>query len=114
MKNLILTLALLVSVSTVSAQNWGSKKARGNGSIVTEDRSIDEFSKLKVSGSFRVVLTSDRTKELSIKTDENLMDYIITEVKDGSLIIKMKNNYYLKPSNHKAIAVEVPLYSLGK
>ena len=112
MKNLILTLALLVSVSTVSAQNWGSKKARGNGSIVTEDRSIDEFSKLKVSGSFRVVLTSDRTKELSIKTDENLMDYIITEVKDGSLVIKMKNNYYLKPSNHKAIAVEVPLYSL--
>lgn len=111
MKNLILTLALLVSVSTVSAQNWGSKKARGNGSIVTEDRSIDEFSKLKVSGSFRVELTSDRTKELSIKTDENLMDYIITEVKDGSLIIKMKNNYYLKPSNHKAIAVEVPLYS---
>ena len=92
----------------------GSKKARGNGSIVTEDRSIDEFSKLKVSGSFRVVLTSDRTKELSIKTDENLMDYIITEVKDGSLIIKMKNNYYLKPSNHKAIAVEVPLYSLRK
>tara|TARA_B110000037_G_C17001263_1_gene457324 strand:+ start:312 stop:593 length:282 start_codon:yes stop_codon:yes gene_type:complete len=92
----------------------GSKKARGNGSIVTEDRTVDEFSRLKVSGSFRVVLTSDRTKELSIKTDENLMDYIITEVKDGSLIIKMKNNYYLKPSNHKAIAVEVPLYSLRK
>ena len=112
MKNLILTLALLVSVSTVSAQNWGSKKARGNGSIVTEDRSIDEFSKLKVSGSFRVVLTSDRTKELSIKTDENLMDYIITEVKDGSLLIKMKKNYNLKPSNHKAIAVQVPLNSL--
>ena len=92
----------------------GSKKARGNGSIVTEDRTVDEFSRLKVSGSFRVVLTSDRTKELSIKTDKNLMGYIITEVKDGSLVIKMKNNYYLKPSNHKAIAVEVPLYSLRK
>ena len=112
MKNLILTLALLVSVSTVSAQNWSSKKTKGNGSIVTEDRTVNAFNKLKVSGSFRVVLTSDRTKEVSIKTDENLMDYIITEVKDGALIIKIKKNYYLKPSNHKAIAVEVPLYSL--
>ena len=109
MKNIILTLALLVSVSTVSAQNWGSKKTKGNGSIVTENRSGDQFNKLKVSGDFRVVLTSDRTKELSIKTDENLMYYIITEVKDGSLLIKMKKNYHLKPSNHKAIAVQVPL-----
>ena len=112
MKNIILTLALLVSVSTVSGQNWGSKKTKGNGSIVTENRSVDQFNKLKVSGDFRVVLTSDRTKELSIKTDENLMDYIITEVKDGSLLIKMKKNYNLKPSNHKAIAVQVPLNSL--
>ena len=96
MKNLILTLALLVSVSNVSAQNWSSKKTKGNGSIVTEDRTVDAFNKLKVGGSFRVVLTSDRTKEVSIKTDENLMDYIITEVKDGALIIKMKKNYYLK------------------
>lgn len=28
MKNLILTLALLVSVSTVSAQNWAQKKQK--------------------------------------------------------------------------------------
>lgn len=112
MKNLILTLALLVSVSTVSAQNWSTKKTKGNGNIVTEERIVDEFNKLKVSGSFRVVLTADRSKELSIKTDENLMESIITEVKEGTLVIKMKKNYYLKPSNHKAIAVEVPLYAL--
>lgn len=112
MKNFILTLALLVSVSTVSAQNWGSKKTKGNGTIVTEERVVDEFNKLKVSGSFRVVLTAERTKEVSITTDENLMESIITEVKEGTLVIKMKKNYYLKPSNHKAIAVEVPLNAL--
>jgi len=42
MKNIILTLALLVSVSNVSAQNWGSKKTKGNGSIVTENRSLSK------------------------------------------------------------------------
>ena len=112
MKNLILTLALLVSVSTVSAQNWNSKKTKGNGNIITEERILDEFSKLKVSGSFHVVLKADHSKKVSIKTDENLMEFVITEVKEGALVIKMKKNYYLKPSNHKTIAVEVPLNAL--
>ena len=112
MKNLILTFTLLITAYAVSAQNWNSKRTRGNGNITTQERTIEEFSKLKVGGSFKVLLTSERTNELSIKTDENLLEHIITEVKEGALIVKMKKNYYLKPSNYKSITVEIPLKTM--
>ncbi len=113
MKKIILTsLALIAITLNATAQNWGSKKARGNGEIVTKERAVSDFSKLKVSGSFDVVITSDRTNNISINTDENLMEYIVTEVKEGALIIKTKKYYNLRPSNHRNIKVEVPMKAL--
>lgn len=114
MKKTILTsLAFITIVMSATAQNWNSKKYRGNGNIVTKERSISDFKKLKVSGSFDVVLTSSsRTNNLSIRTDENLMEHIITEIKEGALIIKKKKYANLKPSNHKNIKIEVSVRPL--
>ena len=39
------------------------------------------FDALKVAGSFDVELTSNKKNQLSINTDENLIEDIITEVK---------------------------------
>ena len=65
---------------------------KGNGFLVTKERSIEHFDALKVSGSFNVEMTSSRKNQLSIYNDENLIEDIITEVKDGTLIIRTKKN----------------------
>ena len=50
--------------------------------------------------------------QISIYTDENLMEDIVTEVKKGVLIIPNKKNSYFKTSNRKSVKIKVPLVAL--
>ncbi len=84
----------------------------GNGKITTKERSISAFNALKVSGNFDVELTPSLTGKLLIRTNENLIDEIITKVKNGALIIRHKKNSYLKSSNRKKTIIQVPLVAL--
>lgn len=110
MKHLTYTLSALVLFISLSACAQNERK--GNGKLVTKERSIDDFDALKVAGSFNVELTSSMENQLSIYTDENLIEDIITEVKDGTLIIRTKKNSYFKTSNRKSIKIKVPLVAL--
>lgn len=110
MKQLTYTLSALMLFISLSA--CAQNKFKGNGSLVTKERSIDNFDAIKVSGSFDVELTSNMKNQLSIYTDENLIEDIITEVKDGTLIIRTKKKSYFKTSNRKSIKIKVPLAAL--
>jgi len=90
MKQLTYTLSALILFISLSA--CAQNKRKGNGSLVTKERSIEHFDALKVSGSFNVEMTSSRKNQLSVYNDENLIEDIITEVKDGTLIIRTKKN----------------------
>lgn len=94
-KLLTLTLAL-VAITAVSAQ-W--KKVRGNGNVVTIDRSTADYDEIAVAGWFDVELVSGTEGQLTIRGEENLLEYIKTEVKDDKLVIKVKKGVNLKPSS---------------
>ena len=110
MKQLTYTLSALLLFVSINA--CAQNKRKGNGKLVTKERTIEHFDALKVAGSFNVELTSSMKNQLSIHTDENLIEDIITEVKDGTLIIRNKKNSYLKTSNRKSIKIKVPLVAL--
>lgn len=59
-----------------------------NRNIITEKRSISNFSKISVSHGIKVFFKQDSTIELEVETLENLMPYIKTEVHDGKLVIE--------------------------
>jgi len=63
----------------------------GSGTKVSEDRKVDDFTSLKVSGNFKVVLVQDSSLNLHITTDDNLMKYIKTSVEGGKLIVSNEN-----------------------
>lgn len=109
MKNaIILGLSLLLSV-TASAQ-WG-KKIRGNGNMVTEERNVGSYDQISVSGWFDVELTSGPEGRLTLRGEENLLEYLETEVKNGNLKIKTRKGYNLQSSSWKSggILVTVPV-----
>ena len=109
MKKIItLTLALLAIVA-VNAQ-W--KKVKGNGKVVTIDRSTADYDHIAVAGWFDVELVEGTEGQLKIRGEENLLEYIKTEVKEDKLVIKVKNGVNLKPSswgNSGGIHVTVPV-----
>jgi hypothetical protein len=112
MKKLItLTLALGI-ISSASAQ-WG-KRIKGNGNVVTIERSVGDYDEVAMAGWFDVELVSGNEGELTLKGESNLLEYIKTEVKNGKLVIKVAKGVNLRPSNWKSgIYVTVPVESIN-
>lgn len=103
-----LTLILVFSTLAVTAQ-WG-KRIKGNGNVVTIERSVGEYDAIASAGWFDVELVSGQEGELTLTGEENLLEYIKTEVKDGKLVIKKEKGVNLKPSNWKSgIVITVPV-----
>lgn len=99
---LLIALGMVVSVQA----QWG-KKIKGNGKVVTIERSTSDYDEVAVSGWFDVYLVNGNEGKLTIKGEENLLEYLITEVKDDKLVIKPKKGYYLSPSSWKSGGIEV-------
>lgn len=109
----LLTLSLaLFTIAATNAQ-WG-KKIKGNGKVVTIERSVGNYDAVASAGWFDVELVAGTEGELTLKGEENLLEYIKTEVKDGKLVIKTEKGVNLSPSNWKSgILITVPIEDVG-
>ena len=114
--NRILTLGIALCMVAVTNAQWG-KKIKGNGNVITMERSTDDYDAIAVSGWFDVTLVDGKEGKLSIEGEENLLEYIKTEVKDGKLVVKVKKGYNLQPSSWKkegGINVTIPVESVSE
>ncbi|WP_373516177.1 head GIN domain-containing protein [Pricia sp.] len=111
MKKAAILSLVIVFTSSCSAQ-WG-KGIKGNGNTVSIDRSVGEYDEIAVSGWFDVDLVDGKEGELTLEGEENLLEYIITEVENGKLVIKTENGVNLKPSSWEdGIRITVPVESI--
>lgn len=69
---------------------------KGNGEIVTEKRSVDDFNGLRIAGNFEVILEESSKPFVQLNTDENLLDFIDTEVKGGILNVSQEKKLISK------------------
>ncbi|HEX2968124.1 MAG TPA: head GIN domain-containing protein [Bacteroidales bacterium] len=86
MKNLKLFTAItsFLLISALSnAQFWES--VRGNGHVVSKERKTDSFTGIRVSSGVDVYLKQGNNISVTLEADENLHEYIITEVKNDVL-----------------------------
>jgi hypothetical protein len=70
----------------------------GSGAVITEERAVTGFSRVQINMGADLVLTQDDTESLSIQADDNLMPYILTDVRGGALVIETPDNVSLDPS----------------
>jgi len=80
---LTLTIAAISIVACSQAQIRPS--VRGNGDVVTKERKTESFTGVKVSSGIDVYLKQGDNESMSVEADENLHEYIITEVRGGVL-----------------------------
>ena len=58
---------------------------RGSGDIVTEARNVSDFERVALSGSGELIIIQDGEESLTIETDDNVMQYIKSEVRGETL-----------------------------
>ena len=109
MKKSILIIALLFVSMTINAQ----KKIKGNGKMTTITRSTSDYNGIACSGSYDYILVSGTEGTIKIEGEENLLEYIITEVKDGNLVIKTKDRTNLISSKNKIIKITIPFEDIN-
>lgn len=93
MKRQILQMAviLLTIIFTGSTTEMMGQKIRGNKKVDKEERIVEAFHGIEISGSFDVYLTQSKSTSLIIETDENLLDRVKTKVRDSILKISISN-----------------------
>ncbi|WP_282136046.1 head GIN domain-containing protein [Seonamhaeicola maritimus] len=105
-KTTTLLILSLIFVSTINAQIWGSKKVKGNGNIITETRNTGDYDGIKCAGSMDFILVSGNEGTIKLEGDSNILEYVITEIKNDNLIVKVKNGTNI--SSSKGIKVTIP------
>ena len=68
------------------------KSVQGSGNVITQAREVAKFSHVRLKGSGKVFLTPGQKQSLEIKTDDNIMPLIETEVAGNKLTISHGNN----------------------
>lgn len=100
-------------VTTANAQLWGNKSIKGNGNIKTINRSTDDYDAINCAGFMDFILVSGNEGNITIEGEENLLEYIITEVKDNKLIVKVEKGINLKTSWNKDIKITIPFKDIN-
>ncbi|WP_396590240.1 head GIN domain-containing protein [Allomuricauda sp. R78024] len=109
----IITLGLALSMVAITNAQWG-KRIKGNGNVVTVERSVGDYDAVALAGWFDVELVAGDEGELTLKGESNLLEYIKTEVKNGKLIVKVEKGVNLKPSNwNSGIYITVPVETIN-
>jgi hypothetical protein len=70
--------------------HWGWSGIRGSGVSATQARSVPEFHGIRIEGSCDVVATVGGEASLSVTADDNLIEYLTTEVHEGVLVISTR------------------------
>lgn len=61
-----------------------------NGQVKKEERKVESFSKISVSNAIDVEYTQDKKISVTVEADESIIGLLSTEVKNGTLYVKMK------------------------
>lgn len=113
MKKSIVLFAALMLTSVTQAQWWGNEKVKGNGNMTTETRTTGDYDGIKCAGSMDYILVAGTEGNIKIEGEENLLKHIITEVKNGNLVVKVEKGINLRPSLNKTIKVTIPFKDIN-
>lgn len=80
----------------------------GNGIEATEGRIVSNFDKVKSSGAFDVHITEGTEREVLVRADENLIQYIETYVSGGTLHIDVEGVRSLRNTLPMEVFITTP------
>ncbi len=114
MRTIIILILALAFSTNAEAQWWGSKSKKGNGKVTKETRTTADYEGIRCAGSMDFILVAGEEGKILIEAEENLLEYIITEVKNGDLVVKVEKGVNLKPSWGKDIKITIPFREIDK
>jgi hypothetical protein len=102
---------IIITVITAlffSSCHFDYNSIKGSGNITTETRTINEkFTGVDVSSAIEVTVKQADKSEVIVEADDNLLNTIKTEVKNGKLVISNESNVNIRNGVRK-VTVTMP------
>lgn len=90
--------ALACSVDLGDLGDLGFRTVSGSGEIASETREVSDFSGVVLAGWGNLHIEVGERESIRIEAEENLLEYIETEVRDGRLEIRHRRRTVLRPT----------------
>jgi len=87
-----ITAAILILMLTVTCQAQNRKTVNGNNKVVTKDREAGSFTGIRASTGIDVYLKQGDNQSITVEADENLHEYILTEIEGDVLVVYTEVN----------------------
>jgi hypothetical protein len=101
LRSLTVAIIILAVSSCVNGQFW--KSVTGHGHVVSKERKTDSFTGIKVSSGIDVYLKQGDNLTVTVEADENLHEYILTEVRGG--VLNVYTEYNIRDAERKRVYV---------
>ena len=82
----VIAVALLIQHDVAQKDHSGSALT-GSGFAASEDRALPPFSAVELAGSNEVAVRHGRAQHVTVRGDDNLLDEVTTEVRNGRLVV---------------------------
>jgi Putative auto-transporter adhesin, head GIN domain len=101
LRSFAIAILILGISSCTHGQFW--KTVYGNNKVVTKERKTESFTGIKVSSGIDVYLKQGNNESVSVEADENLHEYILTEVRGG--VLNVYSEYNIRDAERKRVYV---------
>ncbi len=105
----IITIVAVITVTLLPACRFGC--VHGSGNQVSEIRKVAGFSRIDVSGAFKIILKQDSSLTVNINTDDNLVKYVKTDVSGDKLRISTRGKNIC---TNGPIVITIGIHHLGE
>lgn len=99
--------ALLFAIFFAGCQFNPGKTITGSGNVKTENRNLSGFTGISVQRALEVEVEQSDKFEVIVEADDNILSHIITDVRDGILVIETDISNF-NNVNKKKIRVKMP------
>ncbi len=103
MKKVTIIFTMIILLLFIGCREMGLK---GSGNVVNEVRNIESFNRLQASGAYNIEIEVGSETSLEISAEDNLHEFIVTEVVNNRLIIE--NLRAISPKRKIRINITTP------
>lgn len=125
-RKLIILTGLALALSTLGCVCGGidfgtvrlgeQRSVRGSGRVETEQRNVKDITGVELAALGKMTIKLGEQEELRIEAEDNLLDYLETEVRSGMLSIKTRDGFTLRnrrPVNYYLTVKELDEISIS-
>ena len=84
---LVLSALFMTACVSIPAVLGGRHVVRRSGNVIAEDRPLSSFERVSLRDIGLLILTQGDEDALTVETDDNLLRFVRTEVRDGTLVL---------------------------